>query len=133
MSDIEMTHCSSLEVGAHFAKCFQEVREEQESWEAEMRKLGVAATHPNDGWIDRRNQIADLTYPKIFDWIEVGSHLALGDPHGHLIVEVVEILPEPWLSARPKDPAYRNHRYRYEIRQVAGRVSQDNRIPEGLR
>lgn len=43
-----------------------------------LRKEGFKAAHPNDGWVDRENNIITLCYPQFNDGVGVGDKMMLG-------------------------------------------------------
>lgn len=43
-----------------------------------LRARGVKMAHPNDGWIDRENNIARPSYPHFDDGAEVGDLVCFG-------------------------------------------------------
>lgn len=54
-------------------------------------KLGVAAIHPDDGWVNRKENTVHLVYPRYKAEIVHGSLIALGQPwSGYRIVKVIE-------------------------------------------
>lgn len=84
--------------GNSFFGTFMQIYEAEEkanrTWIAEMRALGVAAIHPDDGWVDRADSTVLLCYPGFQKAsIEAGDTIALGDHEKWRIVEVVEVVP----------------------------------------
>lgn len=68
------------------------MQSEQDAWIAKLRAEGVKASHPDDGWVNREENIAQLVYPHFNDGVEVGDKIALGQPWGdHRIVTVERI------------------------------------------
>jgi hypothetical protein len=53
---------------------------EEKLWIEELRKNGFKAAHPNDGWVDRENNIITFAYPQFFDNADVGDLVMLGWP-----------------------------------------------------
>jgi len=60
----------------------REMDDEQNAWIAELRKQGVKAAHPDDGWVDRKNNTLQFTYPQFNDGAQAGDLVALGSPPG---------------------------------------------------
>lgn len=79
--------------------------QEERDWIADLRKDGVKAAHPDDGWVDRERNKVHLCYPQFNDGLKVGDLLALGWPRTHTrIVRVTDTSenrlaiggPSPW-------------------------------------
>lgn len=70
---------------------------EQQAWVEMLRACGVKAAHPDDGWVNRVDNILQPCYPQFDDGVEVGDTIALGWPQWgdktprHRLVRVVEI------------------------------------------
>lgn len=62
----------------------REMNAVQEAWIAELRAQGVKAAHPDDGWVDRKNNTLKFVYPQFNDGAEAGDLVALGWPPGSL-------------------------------------------------
>jgi hypothetical protein len=81
------------------------MHDDKQAWIARLRAHGVKAAHPDDGWVDRRQNKVHLCYPQFNDGLEVGDLLALGDPFGGTrFVRVtatselgpLQVTPGPW-------------------------------------
>ena len=51
---------------------------ERKAWVKKMRALGVRASHPDDGWVDRENNHLQLCYPDFERSLAVGSLIDWG-------------------------------------------------------
>lgn len=71
---------------------------------------GVKALHPDDGWVDRKNNTIFFCYPKFKLDIAVGDKIALGNFEKYRIVEVVEIIPLIIYADE-------NNKFRYKFRE----------------
>lgn len=60
----------------------------EEALIADLRKMGVKACHPDDGWIDRKENTIHFAYPRFDDGVEIGSIVAIG---GHEKFRLVEL------------------------------------------
>lgn len=75
----------------------REMNAAQEAWIAELRAQGVKAAHPDDGWVDRKNNTLQFVYPQFNDGAEAGDLVALGWPpksrssRTHRIVRLKEL------------------------------------------
>lgn len=62
-----------------------------------VRGMGAKMAHPNDGWVDRENNIARPCYPYFDDGAEVGDLICLGfytdDPKRALWGRVTKATP----------------------------------------
>lgn len=52
----------------------------EKEWIKKLRTEGFKASHPNDGWVDRKNKSICLAYPHFNDGLQVGDKLMLGWP-----------------------------------------------------
>lgn len=59
----------------------------------QLKKQGIKALHPNDGWVDRENNIINFCYPDFIQELRVGDKIALGDYENYSIKTIVEIIP----------------------------------------
>lgn len=71
----------------------KERRDKEAEWTCDMMKQGIAATHPDDGWIDRRKNELTLMYPRIVGELKPGALVALGDFEEYKIVRLIRYLP----------------------------------------
>ncbi|TET74376.1 MAG: hypothetical protein E3J43_09945 [Candidatus Heimdallarchaeota archaeon] len=71
----------------------REHENEKTAWIKELREQGFKAAHPNDGWVDRKNDSFQLGYPQFDDGIAVGDKVMLGFKKGdcELPVKVIRI------------------------------------------
>lgn len=82
-----------------FASICRNMESEQEEWIAALRAAGVKAAHPDDGWVDRKNNTVKFVYPQFDDGATVGDLVALGWPRwnsktsAHRVVRLVEFQP----------------------------------------
>lgn len=70
--------------------------EQRRLWIEQIREAGAKASHPDDGWVDRTNNIVQFAYPHFNDDPQVGDMIVLGSPpHSdkiqHRFVRVTEI------------------------------------------
>lgn len=69
---------------------------EQDEWIAALRSVGVKAAHPDDGWVNRKDNLVQFVYPQFNDDAKAGDLVALGWPRWgskkpqHRIVRLVE-------------------------------------------
>lgn len=61
--------------------CIESDKKEDE-WIEQLREQGVKAAHPDDGWVDRRENSVFFSYPQFYDGVSVGDKIALGWPTG---------------------------------------------------
>lgn len=71
-----------------YAGIADNMEREQDAWIAGLRSIGVKASHPDDGWVDRKNNSMQFVYPQFNDGAKVGDLVALGSPQ--------------WSSANPQ-------------------------------
>lgn len=62
----------------------REMNAEQKAWIAQLRSQGIKASHPDDGWVDRKNNTLQFVYPQFNDGAKAGDLVALGWPTGSL-------------------------------------------------
>ena len=65
---------------ARWHKICDEYEVEEKQWISQLRKQGFKAAHPNDGWVDRKNNKLHLAYPQFNDGAKVGDKVMLGWP-----------------------------------------------------
>jgi hypothetical protein len=72
------------------------MEQEQQAWIAKLRAEGVKAAHPDDGWVNRKDNVLQFVYPQFNDGAGCGDLVALGWPQWgnkdqrHRIVRLVE-------------------------------------------
>lgn len=85
---LEMIGCvSGRDAGSFIAIC-QEAQKKEDIWIEKLRESGVAAAHPDDGWVNRKENSVHFCYPIFDDGVIVGEKIALGDADKFRIVEV---------------------------------------------
>lgn len=52
-------------------------------WIKRLKVEGYKAAHPNDGWVDRKENKIHLCYPQFNDGLQVGDKMMLGWPSGN--------------------------------------------------
>jgi len=78
----------------HWRGIVQEGFQKETKWIEELKRCGVKAAHPNDGWVDRENLKFQLVYPQFNTGVDVGDLVCLGsasEPEKNRIVKVIEI------------------------------------------
>ena len=83
-----------------WAEACLEAQRRQESWINTLRLMGVAAAHPDDGWVNQVKCTLRFCYPQFNDGAGIGSVVALGDPKGFRLVRLVDLSGEKL----PPDP-----------------------------
>lgn len=77
---------SDLALWAQTNRDYNLAAEESIQWLVE--NLKVAAVHPDDGWVNREENIIEFAYPKYKEDINVGSLIAIGShSSGYRIVQ----------------------------------------------
>lgn len=51
---------------------------DEKSWVDKLRENGIKAAHPDDGWVDRKNNEVQFCYPQFNDGVKIGDLIALG-------------------------------------------------------
>lgn len=73
-----------------FARTWNQVcadhKRAEDAWIARLRRHGVKAAHPDDGWVDRASNSLQFVYPQFNDGARVGDIVALGWPDRYRIV-----------------------------------------------
>ncbi len=67
------------------------LKQEEWDWIADLRARGVKAAHPNDGWVNRIDNMLQLVYPQFNDGVQVGDIIALGDSSEYHLVKITFI------------------------------------------
>lgn len=101
MSQPYLDRCTNPAFEARWVQICAEHESKQNAWVEQMRELGCAAAHPDDGWVDRRKNTVFLCYP-YFERkpVKIGDRIALGDADKHRIVVVTEIIKPIILTER---------------------------------
>ena len=66
----------------------------EREWIESLRRQGVKAAHPDDGWVDRKINKVSFCYPQFNDGVKGGDIIALGNHLKHRLVKVW--LVKPW-------------------------------------
>lgn len=69
----------------------RDMQRAESEWVDDLRRRGVKAAHPDDGWVDRENDTVQLVYPQFNDRPSIGDRIALGwgwRPEEARVVEV---------------------------------------------
>lgn len=76
---------------ARFARISAEYEETERGWVANLKAQGIAAAHPQDGWVDRKNNTVHLAYPQFAETekLKPGARIALGQFNKFRIVEII--------------------------------------------
>lgn len=77
---------------ALYAKASEDFEKNEKAWIQMLREKGIVASHPDDGWVDRKENTAQMVYPHFNDGIEIGSLIALGRVDKWRVVRVVDII-----------------------------------------
>ena len=95
MSDIRITHTDGSPAAEEFVSKMREWENSYNlltrAWIAELRAFGVKAARPEDGWVDRKNNMVCMLYCDFNDGAGVGDLVALGDHKQHRIVRITGI------------------------------------------
>lgn len=73
---------------AHAVAIDRDMQRSEREWIADLRRQGVKAAHPDDGWVDRNVGRVHLCYPQFNDGLKVGDLLALGWPDRTRLVRI---------------------------------------------
>ena len=76
---------------ANWERICREGHAREVEWVSELKKKGVSASHPDDGWVDRKRNEVNLVYPHFNSGVRMGDEIALGCPEEYRIVTVVGI------------------------------------------
>lgn len=61
-----------------WANICREGHRREQAYNTALRDRGIKAAHPNDGWVDLKNQKLTFTYPHFNDGATSGDLVALG-------------------------------------------------------
>lgn len=83
-------------IGDLWITLISRIEEEEKEWVNALKKAGVKAAHPDDGWIDRTKNIVRFVYPYFYTNLAPGDVIALGRPGRYRFVKAIErIKPSP--------------------------------------
>lgn len=74
-----------------FAKICQEGKAREREWIADLRRDGIKAAHPDDGWVNRQENRLQFAYPQFNDGAAPGDRVALGTYEKWRIVCLVDV------------------------------------------
>lgn len=85
-----------------------------------LRSIGVKALHPDDGWVDRKNNIVQLTYPRFRErYISVGDKIALGQDTGRYRIVRVTAIADWYCNERFYfEPIVRNKKVKSFVQKI---------------
>jgi hypothetical protein len=82
---------------AKYADICRRQAHRKREWVEMLRSQGVKAAHPDDGWVDRENNVVTFVYPHFDDGVSVGDRIVLGwESRDWRYVDVVEVMPKRW-------------------------------------
>jgi len=94
---------SNPEFVATWNNVVEEQRIKETKWVEDLRSQGVKAAHPDDGWVNRKEDSVLLCYPQFNDGVEVGDTIALGWAWDDTrLVKVTDIIVLPFGNPRYK-------------------------------
>lgn len=97
---------------ARWAQICREAHDRDEAWIAMLRREGIKAAHPDDGWVDREKNTVCFAYPQFNDGAGVGDKIALGWASGKWrIVTITGRAVERWAFS-PNIPQSGTHEVR---------------------
>ena len=64
--------------------------EREQQWIRGLRAAGIKAAHPDDGWVNRKDNTVSFQYPQFNDGVKDGDLIALGWPDKYRIVRVTK-------------------------------------------
>lgn len=68
----------------------------RDEWVQQLRQEGVRAIHPDDGWVDRKQNSVHFCYPRLLLLpIQPGDIIVLGSPDRFRRCRITKV--EPWL------------------------------------
>jgi len=88
MAKIQMVHSSSPEFSAAWNAIINSEVSLINDWLRTLQESGIAAAHPDDGWVDDNENTLTLVYPHYNDGIQVGALVALGTYDKYRVVRL---------------------------------------------
>lgn len=83
----QMKDCASGD-SEHLLSWYNQIDESrrlEEEWINSLKEEGFKAAHPNDGWVDRKNNTVILTYPYFNSGINIGDKVMLGSSYSYIV------------------------------------------------
>jgi hypothetical protein len=68
-----------------------EQKYKERDWIDDLKSKGVKAAHPDDGWIDRKENSIYFAYPQFNEGVQINDIIALGDEDKYRLVKVIDI------------------------------------------
>ena len=72
-----------------WVEVLQKEHREKHVWIKQLREQNIKGAHPDDGWVDRENNILSPCYPQFWDRPIYGDRIALGTPQKFRIVRIL--------------------------------------------
>lgn len=92
---IGLCKSNGSEVGHEFLTRWQdsciEAQRHEDKWIEMLRKDGIKAAHPDDGWVNRQDNKVVLCYPQFNDGVSIGDRICLGWHDKWRIVTITSI------------------------------------------
>ena len=79
-----------------YNKICEDYEKEKENWIKELKEQGYKAAHPNDGWVNREDNVFQLCYPYFEEQIKIGDKVMLGWHNEHktnksvIVVDIIK-------------------------------------------
>lgn len=86
---IPLLKTSNPNIQNRWIKICKEGQKKHDDWIIFLRKNNISAAHPDDGWIDRKNNRIHFAYPAFNDGIKNGSLVAIGNSDKYRIVKII--------------------------------------------
>lgn len=81
-----------------WAQTCTDAQHKLDDWISALRESGFKASHPDDGWVDRKRNTVHFAYPQFDDGVEVGDRIALGNPDKYRTVTITGKTDGPFLE-----------------------------------
>lgn len=94
-----LAHSDNLKMIECWNNCIMQRKKKTEEFCDYLKKQGVKALHPDDGWVDRKENTVYFCYPDFLEEINVGDQIALGDYKEYRICQVIEIISQSRIFA----------------------------------
>ncbi len=63
---------------ARWTQICHEAHDLEVAWLSMLRREGIKAAHPDDGWVNRQKNTVHFAYPQFDDGAGIGDRIALG-------------------------------------------------------
>ena len=78
----EMRNAASGDLVSAWVDSVNNAQKSESEWIKRLKREGYKAAHPNDRWVNRKDNKIHLCYPQFNDGLQVGDNIMFGSSSG---------------------------------------------------